>query len=81
MHYHPGFQQIAFVDIETGDGGEQRLLHREEAEKFYRDLVEQGKAVRVGMEASGFYRQCSGRETIRRIGKELAGAFLRGSLR
>ena len=81
MHYHPGFQQIAFVDIETGDGGEQRLPHREEAEKFYRDLAEQGKAVRVGMEASGFYRQCSGRETIRRIGKELAGAFLRGSLR
>ena len=23
--YHPGFQQIAFVDTETGDYGEQRL--------------------------------------------------------
>jgi transposase len=54
--YHPGFQQIAFVDIETGDCGEQRLQHREEAEKFYRDLAEQGKAVRVGMEASGHAR-------------------------
>jgi transposase len=54
--YHPGFQQIAFVDIETGDCGEQRLQHREEAEKFYRDLTEQGKAVRVGMEASGHAR-------------------------
>ena len=32
--YHPAFQQIAFVDIETGDCGEQRLQHREEAEKF-----------------------------------------------
>jgi transposase len=36
--YHPGFQQIAFVDTETGDCGEQRLQHREEAERFYRDL-------------------------------------------
>ena len=33
--YHPGFQQIAFVDTETGEFGEQRLTHREEAEKFY----------------------------------------------
>jgi hypothetical protein len=40
--YHPSFQQIAFVDTETGDYGEQRLEHREEAEKFYRDLVAQG---------------------------------------
>jgi transposase len=54
--YHPGFQQIAFVDIETGDCGEQRLQHREEAEKFYRDLAGQGKSVRVGMEASGHAR-------------------------
>src|SRR6195256_6175380 len=54
--YHPGFQQIAFVDIETGDCGEQRLQHREEAEKFYRDLARQGKAVRVGMAASGHAR-------------------------
>jgi hypothetical protein len=27
--YHPGFQQIAFVDTETGDYGEQRLEHSE----------------------------------------------------
>jgi transposase len=32
--YHPGFQQIAFVDKETGELGERRLTHREEAEKF-----------------------------------------------
>jgi hypothetical protein len=43
---HPGFQQIAFVDTGTG---EQRLLHREEAEKFYCDLGAQGAKVRVGM--------------------------------
>ena len=54
--YHPGFQQIAFVDTETGDCGEQRLEHSEGAEKFYRDLAAQGKKVRVGMEASGHAR-------------------------
>src|SRR5271167_1990184 len=51
--YHPSFQQIAFVDTETGELQERRLQHREEAEKFYRDLAAQGMKVRVGMEASG----------------------------
>jgi len=51
--YHPGFQQIAFVDTETGELQERRLQHREEAEKFYRDLAAQGMKLRVGMEASG----------------------------
>jgi transposase len=54
--YHPGFQQIAFVDTETGDCGEQRLEHSEAARKFYRDLATQGMKVRVGMEASGHAR-------------------------
>jgi transposase len=54
--YHPGFQQIAFVDTETGELQERRLQHREEAEKFYRDLAAQGMGVRVGMEASGHAR-------------------------
>jgi hypothetical protein len=54
--YHPGFQQIAFVDCETGDCGERRLEHREAAEKFYRELAAQGATVRVGMEASGHAR-------------------------
>ena len=51
--YHPGFQQIAFVDSETGELNELRLEHREEAEKFYQELAAQGMKVRVGMEASG----------------------------
>src|ERR1019366_3832759 len=51
--YHPGFQQIAFVDTETGECGERRLQHREEAEQFYHDLATQGMKVRVGMEGSG----------------------------
>jgi transposase len=51
--YHPSFQQIAFVDTDTGELQERRLEHREEAEKFYRGLGVQGMKVRVGMEASG----------------------------
>jgi transposase len=50
--YHPGFQQIAFVDTDTGELQERRLEHREEAEKFYRDLAAQEVKVRAGMEAS-----------------------------
>jgi transposase len=54
--YHPSFQQIAFVDTETGELQERRLEHPEEAEKFYHDLGAQGACVRVGMEASGHAR-------------------------
>jgi len=54
--YHPDFQQIAFVDTDTGELRERRLQHREEAEKFYRDLAAQEMKVRVGMEASGHAR-------------------------
>ena len=52
--YHPGFQQIALVDTETGEVGEWRLTHREEAGQFYGTL--KGRSVRVGMEASGHAR-------------------------
>jgi transposase len=51
--YHPGFQQIAFVDSDTGELSEARLGHKEEAEQFYRELSKRGVTVRVGMEASG----------------------------
>jgi transposase len=51
--YHPSFQQIALVDIETGEMQERRLKHREEADQFYRTLATVGAKVRVGMEASG----------------------------
>lgn len=55
--YHPGVQQIAFMDTETGEFGERRLEHGErEAEKFYRDLQHAGISVRVGMEATGHAR-------------------------
>lgn len=49
--FHPSFQQIAYVDEETGEYGERRLGHREEAVRFYRSLA--GRRVRVGMEATG----------------------------
>jgi transposase len=58
--YHPGFQQIAFVDTESGEVKERRLAHREEAEQFYTELREQGWRVRVGMEASGHSRWFEG---------------------
>jgi hypothetical protein len=54
--YHPSFQQIAFVETETGELGEQRLIHPEEAERFYGKLKEESVQVRVGMEASGHAR-------------------------
>src|SRR5499425_1055365 len=43
--YHPSFQQIAFVDTETGELKEQRLAHREGAEEFYRALAGTGHRV------------------------------------
>ena len=54
VDFHPEFQQMASVDTETGEVQEKRLLHREEAETFYRVLA--GQKVRVGMEASGHAR-------------------------
>ena len=43
--YHPSFQQIAFVDTETGEFQEERRAHREGADKFYRDLAAVGSYV------------------------------------
>jgi transposase len=43
-------------EVVAGSWAGTRLQHREEAEKFYRDLAGQGKSVRVGMEASGHAR-------------------------
>ena len=54
--YHPSFQQIAWVDSDTGEFQERRLEHREEAENFYRALAAPGVKVRLGMEASGHAR-------------------------
>ena len=47
VDYHPSMQQIAWVGPETGECGGRQLMHRAEAEKFYRGLKE--KPVRIGM--------------------------------
>jgi len=55
--YHPGMQQIAWWDNQSGESGEQRLEHSTgAAEKFYRELKQRGVQVRVGIEASGHTR-------------------------
>jgi transposase len=49
--YHPSFQQIAWVDTETGEVQERKLMHADgEAERFYRQL---SGGVRVGIESTG----------------------------
>jgi transposase len=54
--YHPGFQQLACVDTDTGEVSERRLAHREQAEQFYRELKQQNLCARVGIESSGHSR-------------------------
>lgn len=54
--YHPSCQQTAFVDTESGEFGERRLVHPEEAEQFYVELQQRNLIVRVGMESSGHSR-------------------------
>ena len=57
VDYHPSFQQIAFLDQETGECGDRRLNHSDgEAEKFYRELRAKRVSVRVGLEATGYSR-------------------------
>jgi hypothetical protein len=56
VDFHPEFQQSAFLDSESGEFQEERLMHREEAETFYRGVAAPGEKVRVGMESSGHSR-------------------------
>jgi hypothetical protein len=67
--FHPSFQQIAYVNKETGEYGERRLTHRAEAQAFYRALA--GSQVRVGMEATGNFRWF--RRLLGELGHEGAG--------
>lgn len=46
--FHPSFQQVAIFDNQTGELREKKLLHPDEAIRFYR---EQAAGVRVGMES------------------------------
>ena len=70
VDYHPSVQQIAWVDTDTGEIEEQRLKHSGgEAERFYRELKEEGFSVRVGMEATGHARWFE--RLLRELGFEL----------
>lgn len=49
--FHPSWQQVSWLDTETGETGEQKLVHaRGDAQQFYRQL---GAPVLIGMEATG----------------------------
>ena len=71
--YHPSVQQIAWIDTESGECGESRLLHSNgEAERFYRTLKEQGANVRVGIEATGharWFERLFGGAGVRAVGR------------
>src|SRR5438094_4169318 len=57
VDYHPSFQQVAFLNQDTGECGELCLNHSDgEAERFYRELQQRGISVCVGMEATGYSR-------------------------
>ncbi len=49
--FHPSWQQVSWLDTETGETGEHKLVHAPgEAEKFYRQW---SAPVLIGMEATG----------------------------
>ena len=49
--YHPSWQQVSWVDTETGECGERKLVHAGgEAKMFYQQL---GAPALIGMEATG----------------------------
>ena len=49
--FHPSWQQVSWLDSETGEVGEQKLVHaRGDAKRFYEQLA---APVLIGMEATG----------------------------
>jgi transposase len=49
--FHPSWQQVNWVDTETGETGERKLVHAEgQAKQFYQQLA---APVLIGMEATG----------------------------
>lgn len=49
--FHPSWQQVSWLDSETGEVGEQKLMHASgDAKKFYQALM---APVLIGMEATG----------------------------
>src|SRR3984957_5716864 len=49
--FHPSWQQVSWLDTETGDCGERKLVHASgDAKQFYQQLAAPGL---IGMEATG----------------------------
>ena len=49
--FHPSWQQVSWLDTETGETGEQQLVHAEgQAQEFYQEL---SAPALIGMEATG----------------------------
>ena len=49
--FHPSWQQVSWLDSETGEAGEQKLVHASgDARRFYEALA---APVLIGMEATG----------------------------
>jgi len=49
--FHPSWQQVSWLDTETGETGEQKLVHASgEAQRFYEQLA---APLLIGMEATG----------------------------
>jgi len=49
--FHPSWQQISWLDAETGETGERKLVHASgDAKRFYEQLA---APVLIGMEATG----------------------------
>ena len=49
--FHPSWQQVSWLDTETGETGEQKLVHATgDAKQFYEQLA---SPVLIGMEATG----------------------------
>jgi len=49
--FHPSWQQVSWMDRETGEAGDQKLVHEPGAvEEFYRQFP---AGTRIGMEATG----------------------------
>ena len=49
--FHPSWEQVCWVDTETGESGERKLVHAAgEAQQFYRELA---APALTGLEATG----------------------------
>ena len=65
--FHPSWQQVSWLDRETGEAGDEKLVHTPgAAEKFYRRFP---TGARIGMEATGNCQWFV--ELVDRLGHEL----------